>query len=52
MVIGKKVDYYINGKKNTATAVGIDTQGGLIIEKIDGSTDVLRSGEISLRLSE
>ena len=52
MVIGKKIDYYINGKKNTATAVGIDAQGGLIIEKNDGSTDVLRSGEISLRLSE
>ena len=44
--------YYINGEKNTATAVGIDAQGGLIIKKNDGSTDVLRSGEISLRLSE
>ncbi|MBR4306196.1 MAG: biotin--[Ruminiclostridium sp.] len=52
MVIGKKIDYYINGEKNTASAVGIDAQGGLIIEKSDGSTDVLRSGEISLRLSE
>ncbi len=52
MVIGKKIDFYINGEKNTATAVGIDAQGGLIIEKSDGSTDVLRSGEISLRLSE
>ena len=51
MVIGKKIDYYINGEKNTASAVGIDAQGGLIIEKSDGSTDVLRSGEISLRLS-
>lgn len=50
MVIGKQVDYYINGEKNTAAAVGIDEQGGLIIEKSDGSTDVLRSGEISLRL--
>ncbi len=52
MVIGKKIDYYINGEKNTAAAVEIDTQGGLIIEKSDGSSDVLRSGEISLRLSE
>lgn len=52
MVIGKRIDYYINGEKNTATAVGIDAQGGLIIEKNDCSTDVLRSGEISLRLSE
>ncbi len=52
IVIGKKIDYYINGKKNTASAVGIDANGGLIIEISDGSTDVLRSGEISLRLSE
>lgn len=52
LVIGKRIDYYINGEKNTASAVGIDAQGGLIIEKSDGSTDVLRSGEISLRLSE
>ena len=50
MVIGKQIDYYINGEKNTAAAVGIDAQGGLIIEKSDGCTDVLRSGEISLRL--
>ncbi|MBR3803594.1 MAG: biotin--[Clostridia bacterium] len=52
IVIGKKIDYYIKGKKNTASAVGIDANGGLIIEISDGSTDVLRSGEISLRLSE
>ncbi len=51
MVIGKKIDYYINGEKNTATAVGIDAQGGLVIIKNNGSTDVLRSGEITLRLS-
>ncbi len=52
MVIGKKIDYYVNGIKNTAAAVGIDAQGGLIIEDDNGCHDVLRSGEITLRLSE
>jgi len=52
LVIGKTVDYFINGEKKTATAVGIDVQGGLIIRKSDSTEDILRSGEISLRLSE
>ena len=52
LVIGKRIDYYVNGIKNTAAAVGIDAQGGLIIEDVNGCKDVLRSGEITLRLSE
>ena len=52
LVIGKKIDYYVNGIKNTANAVGIDAQGGLIIEKESGMRDVLRSGEITLRLKD
>lgn len=52
LVIGKKIDYYFNGIKNTATAAGIDSLGGLIIEKTDGSVDILRSGEITVRLSD
>lgn len=52
MVIGKDIYYYTNGEKNNARAVGIDGQGGLIIENADGTSDVLRSGEITLRLSD
>ena len=51
LVIGKSIDYFINGQKNTATAVGIDGYGGLKIVKDDGTQDVLRSGEISVRLN-
>lgn len=51
LVIGKSIDYFINGQKNTATAVGIDGYGGLEIVKDDGTQDVLRSGEISVRLN-
>ncbi|MBQ5824938.1 MAG: biotin--[Clostridia bacterium] len=43
LVIGKCIDFYVNGQKNTATAVGIDECGGLIIRKDDGTQDVLRS---------
>ena len=52
LVIGKCIDFYVNGQKNTATAVGIDECGGLIIRKDDGTQDVLRSGEISVRVSQ
>ncbi len=52
LVIGKRIDYFINGQKNTATAVGIDGYGGLIIRKDDGAQDILRSGEISVRVSQ
>lgn len=52
LIIGKTIDYYFNGIKNTATAVGIDCLGGLIVEKKDGTVDTLRSGEITVRLSE
>ncbi len=50
-VIGKRIEYVENGIKNTAAAVGIDGYGGLIIKKDDGMQDVLRSGEISVRLT-
>ncbi len=51
LVIGKCINYFVNGIKNTATAVGIDRQGGLVIEKSDGTTETLRSGEITVRLN-
>lgn len=51
LVIGKRIDYYFNGQKNTATAIGIDRYGGLIIKNDDGTDDVLRSGEISVRVN-
>ena len=51
IVIDKTIDYFVNGIKNTAVAVGVDGQGGLIVKKADGTTDILRSGEITVRLN-
>lgn len=51
LVLGKKIDYFINGQKNTATAIGVDGCGGLIVKKDDGTSAVLNSGEISVRLN-
>lgn len=50
IVIGKELLYSENGAWHTATALGIDETGGLIIEKPDGTRETLRSGEISVRL--
>ncbi len=52
IVIGKTIEYTENGKKNTATAVGIDSAGGLIVVNSDESRKVLSSGEITVRLCE
>lgn len=49
-VLGKTINYFINGQKNTAEAVGIDSSGGLVVKKNDGEILTLTSGEISVRL--
>ena len=51
LVIGQRITYYIRGEAFTAKALEIDDDGGLIIKKDDGSIDILKSGEISLRIS-
>lgn len=48
-VLGKTINYFVNGQKNTAEAVGIDASGGLIVKNKDGKTLTLTSGEISVR---
>lgn len=50
-VIGRKIVYYENGAAHSAAAVGIDENGGLIVES-DGKEKILTSGEITLRLAE
>jgi BirA family biotin operon repressor/biotin-[acetyl-CoA-carboxylase] ligase len=49
MVIGKDVVCFRGNEKFEGRVKDIDDFGGLVIER-DGSTEVLRSGEISLRL--
>lgn len=49
MIIGEKINFIKNGESTPATAVAIDSRGGLEVELADGSHTVLRSGEISIR---
>jgi len=51
MVLGKRITYYDGDKACSATAIGIDGSGGLVIQNEDGSSKVLSSGEISIRLA-
>ena len=52
MVIGKKIDFYRNNVKQTAKAMNIDRNGGLIVMLADGTVTTLTSGEVTVRLSE
>lgn len=52
LVIGKKVRFASKEQWQEAIAVDIDADGGLIVEMEDGSRQVLRTGEITLRLAE
>ncbi len=49
-VLGRRIDYFASGEKKSALAVGIDSKGGLVIEKENGERAVLDSGEISVRI--
>lgn len=52
LIIGKEIDFYRNNTKYSATAVDIDSDGGLIVKLKDGKTEVLNSGEVTVRLSK
>lgn len=49
MIIGEKINFIRDKCVTPATALAIDEQGGLVVELEDGSTTVLRSGEITIR---
>ncbi|MGI6721223.1 MAG: biotin--[acetyl-CoA-carboxylase] ligase [Anaerovoracaceae bacterium] len=52
MVIGKDIDVYhtIGGEPFPARAIDIDKDGGLVIQRPDGSRETLSTGEITIRL--
>lgn len=52
LVIGKKIDFYINNIKQTGIARDIDDNGGLIVSLSDGSCITLSSGEVTVRLAD
>lgn len=51
-VIGKEILWIENGTSFTGMALGIDDDGGLIVERSTGERETLRTGEISVRLRE
>lgn len=51
LVLGKHITYFKGGTAYSAKAVAIDDEGGLVVIADNGVTKVLRSGEISVRLS-
>lgn len=50
-VLGKKINFIKNGRVTPATAIAIDKTGGLVVALDDKSTTTLRSGEISVRIT-
>ncbi len=51
-VLGKQVDFVIDGIKYSGEALSVDDSGGLLVQSDDGEQRVLCSGEISLRIKE
>ena len=51
LIIGKSIDFYRNNIKYNAVAVDIDGDGGLIVKLPNGRTEVLSSGEVTVRLN-
>ena len=52
MIVGKEIDFYINGAKQSGTAVDIDDKGGLMVRLCSGETITLSSGEVTVRLTK
>ena len=52
LILGKEICYIKNNQKFFGVAQSIDDNGYLKVEKSDGNTDILSSGEISVRLSK
>ena len=51
-VLGQDIICITNQKSVAAKVLSIDDDGGLLVELEDGTTEILRSGEISLRLNK
>lgn len=51
VVLGREIRYNEGDALVTATAIDIDSEGGLMVELPDGSVKVLKTGEITVRLS-
>ena len=52
LVLGRRVRFFRGDSAFDALATGIDDHGGLMVTFDDGTSEVLRSGEITLRLQD
>ena len=52
MLLGKKIYIYAGDRAEKATAVGIDENGGLVVELEGGERRVLTTGEVTVRVTE
>lgn len=52
LVLGREINYFIQGVAYPAVALAIDDEGGLLIRRKDGQELTLSSGEISVRLAK
>ncbi|MGN1095647.1 MAG: biotin--[acetyl-CoA-carboxylase] ligase [Eubacteriales bacterium] len=50
IILGKEINYFINGEAHPAIAKDIDERGGLIVILPDGTKTALRGGEITIRI--
>ena len=50
LVTGKEIYFIKDGEKTSATALGIDNDGGLTVRLENGGLTTLRGGEISIRI--
>ncbi len=48
-IIGEEIKFFKNSEWTNAKAINIDDMGGLVVELPSGKTEVLNSGEISVR---
>jgi BirA family biotin operon repressor/biotin-[acetyl-CoA-carboxylase] ligase len=49
LTLGREVRLLWSGSQETVMAVDVDEQFGLVIRRADGTEDVVRSGEVSVR---
>lgn len=52
LVLGRDIAYYKNNVRFTGRAVDIDESGGLVVSLPEGSTETLKSGEISIQIEK
>ena len=50
VIIGKEVDVLRGDTVRRAKVLGIDDDAALYVQYVDGTTDILRTGEVSTRL--